>query len=141
LKKNIPDNVAAAINLYPPHLRDDLLACRRLIFKAAEVHTEIGPVTETLKWGQPSYLTEVTRAGSTLRLAPSGDGRHAALYVNCNTNLIEQFRQFYPTRFDFHGAREVALQGPVSQVTEELTHCIALTLTYHFRKRLGQKQR
>lgn len=111
----LPDNIAAAINLYPTELRSELLACRNLILQTAARHGSIGPITETLKWGQPSYLTEVSKAGSTLRLAPSGDGRSAALYVNCNTNLVKQFQQFYPTEFAYHGAREVSLRGPVAR--------------------------
>ena len=48
----LPDNIAAAINLYPTELRSELLACRNLILQTAARHGSIGPITETLKWGQ-----------------------------------------------------------------------------------------
>ena len=114
--------------------RDQLLACRDLVFQVAAASDDIGPVTETLKWGQPSYLTEATKAGTTLRLATSANGR-AALFVHCGTDLIEQFKTFYPDTFDYQGKRALILKSQIPAVEAELRHCIALALTYKLRKK------
>ena len=38
---------------------------------ADALETEAGPLTETLKWGEPAYLTEATGSGSTGRSPPT----------------------------------------------------------------------
>ena len=43
-------------------------ALRSLLVEVAE-DLCVGPLTETLKWGEPAYLTEVTKAGTTVRIA------------------------------------------------------------------------
>lgn len=60
--------VAAAFASYPEPIRARLLALRRLIFATAAATQGVGPLEETLKWGQPAYLTPATRAGSTIRI-------------------------------------------------------------------------
>jgi hypothetical protein len=66
--------VRAAFESWPQPLRARLLALRRLIFDTAAATEDVGCVQETLKWGQPSYLTPETRSGSTVRIAPAGRG-------------------------------------------------------------------
>ena len=129
-----PQQIAQAFADNDDGTRDHLLACRDLVFQVAAASDDIGPVTETLKWGQPSYLTEATKAGTTLRLATSGDGR-AALFVHCGTDLIEQFRTFYPDTFDYQGKRALILKSQIPAVEAELRHCTALALTYKLRKK------
>ena len=137
----VPREIEAILATYTPSVRDALLECRTLIFSVAMRHGKIGPITETLKWGHPAYLTEASKAGSTLRLGPCGtvpraapDSR-AALYVNCKTDLIEQFRVHYPETFVYQGNRGLVLKRPVETDADALSHCIALTLMYHLRKR------
>lgn len=133
-----PQEIADAFAAYDDGTRDQLLACRDLVFHVAAASNDIGPVTETLKWGQPSYLTEATKAGTTLRLALAAGGEGSerpALFVHCATDLIEQFKTFYPDTFDYQGKRALILKGEVEPVAEELRHCIALALTYKLRKK------
>ncbi len=89
--------MAAIFDAYPPATRKKLLALRQLIFDTAARADGVGDLTETLKWGQPSYLTEATKSGSTVRIdaAKDGSGRYA-IYVNCQTSLVETFRRLYP---------------------------------------------
>lgn len=49
-------------------LKAKLLALRRLIFDTAKATKGVGVLQETLKWGQPSYLTPQTKSGSTIRI-------------------------------------------------------------------------
>ena len=45
-----------------------LLQLRELIMKTAAATPEVGRLEETLKWGEPAYLTRQTGAGSTIRM-------------------------------------------------------------------------
>lgn len=76
----IPADVAVAFAAFPDPVRVQLLEVRRLIFATAAETSGVGPLTETLKWGEPAYLTEATVSGSTIRLGPlksPGHGRGA----------------------------------------------------------------
>lgn len=60
--------VAAAFSSYPTRVRTKLLALRRLILDTAKRTNGVGPLEETLKWGQVSYLTTDSKSGSTIRI-------------------------------------------------------------------------
>ena len=60
--------VAQAFEAFPDPGRSGLLALRALIFDVATQNSRMGQVEEALRWGQPAYLTPVTRSGTTLRL-------------------------------------------------------------------------
>jgi len=45
---------------FAPEARAGLLALRALIFQTAATIPGVGQVQETLKWGQPAYLTPDT---------------------------------------------------------------------------------
>ena len=60
--------VAAVFRSYPSGVATKLLALRRLILDVASSTEGVGPVEETLRWGQPSYLTTRPRSGSTIRI-------------------------------------------------------------------------
>ena len=60
--------VDAVFAAYPKPLKAKLLALRRLILDTAKKTEGVGALEETLKWGQPSYLTTLTKSGSTIRI-------------------------------------------------------------------------
>ena len=125
---------------YPPRLRDKLLRLRRLIFETAAATAGVGELEETLKWGQPSYLTLRPKTGSTIRIDRADPaGARYAMYFHCQSRLVETFRELYPDRFRFEGNRSLvfALDDPVPEGA--LRHCIALALTYHHNKRKGRR--
>jgi hypothetical protein len=62
------------------------LALRRLILDTARTTDGAGRIEETLKWGQPSYLTPETKSGSTVRI-DHVDGKQYAIYFHCQTDL------------------------------------------------------
>lgn len=107
---------------------------RELIFDTAAQIEGVGPIDEALRWGEPSYLTTRTKSGTTIRIhwKPKRPER-CALYVHCQTNLIEQFRLRYEDHFEFEGARAVLF--PIDRPLDEhaLRDCIRLALTYHRR--------
>jgi hypothetical protein len=120
---------------YPARTKGKLLALRRLILETAARTPGVGALEETLKWGQPSYLTPESRSGSTIRIdrvKPAGDGRERyALYVHCQTSLVSTFRQLYRDELTFGGNRSILLDADRPLPKAALRHCIALALTYH----------
>lgn len=129
-------DVEAVFNAYPPAVREKLLGLRRLIFDTALATEGVGPLQETLKWGQPSYLTARTKTGTTIRIDHVGSvpGRFA-MYVHCQTNLVATFRELYPDVLSYEGDRAIVFDRDDEIPEEILRHCIALALTYHLRKR------
>ena len=130
--------VAAVFSNYPKHMRERLLFLRRLILDTASKTEGVGVVEETLKWGEPSY---VTRRGSTVRIGwKKSSPHHYAMYFHCRTRLIDTFRELYGDRFKFAGNRAIVFDGDDDIPIDELKHCVSLALTYHDRKqrpRLG----
>src|ERR1700694_2233202 len=83
--------VQAAFDGFPEPTRTRLMALRGLIFQTAAATEGVGPLQETLKWGQPSYLTPATKSGSTVRIDALKDGGYA-MFFHCQTNLVETYR-------------------------------------------------
>jgi hypothetical protein len=124
--------VRAVFEAYPPAVRAALLELRRLILETADSTPGVGSLTEALRWKQPSYLTERSRSGSTIRIdAVKGSDDRYALYVNCKTTLLDSYRHLYPDAFGFEGRRALVFSTKAPPPEQALRHCIALALTYH----------
>ena len=65
----LPKGVEAVVAAYPTRARSRFHDIRAIVLSAAADTPETGPLTETLKWGEPAYLTEATKSGATLRVA------------------------------------------------------------------------
>jgi hypothetical protein len=127
--------VDAVFNAYPKPIKAKLLALRRLIFDTASTTKGVGALQETLKWGQPSYLTPETKSGSTVRIDQvKSTANRYAVYFHCQTDLVETFRELYPD-LNFGGNRSILLKAQDRLPEPELRHCVALALTYHLNKR------
>jgi hypothetical protein len=128
--------VDAVFNAYPAPLKPKLLALRRLIFDTAKATTGVGALHETLKWGQPSYLTPESKSGSTIRIDQvKSAANQYAIYFHCQTDLVETFRELYPTEFSYGGNRCILLDAKQKLPEPALRHCVALALTYHLNTR------
>lgn len=128
--------VDAVFSAYPKPLQAKLLALRQLIFDTAATTTGVGTLQETLKWGQPSYLTSQTKSGSTIRIDQvKSTGKHYAVYFHCQTDLVATFRELYPTELSYGGNRCILLSAEEQLPQAALRHCVALALTYHLNKR------
>jgi Domain of unknown function (DU1801) len=128
-------DVASVFKAYPPDLRPRLLALRELVFDTADKTAGVGRLTETLKWGQPSYLTEETGSGTTVRIDRLKAGDGYAAYFHCQSGLVGQFRELYPDTFKYEGKRAILFDSSDRVPAKELRHCIALALTHHARKK------
>lgn len=130
-----PPEVAAVFDDYAEPVRDGLLALRRLILETAESTEGVGPIEETLKWGQPSYLTK-NRSGSTIRIAstPPSSNYDYGLYFTCSTNLLSSFRTLFDDTFSYEKDRALLFKCGQTQPDNELRVCISMALTYHINK-------
>ena len=133
----LPDAaVDAVFSAYPKPIKAKLLALRRLIFDTARTTNGVGTLEETLKWGQPSYLTPETKSGSTIRIdRVKSAADQYAVYFHCQTDLVETFRELYPTEMRYGGNRSILLDAGKDLPEAALRHCVALALTYHLKKR------
>lgn len=127
--------VATVFESYPAGLRRRLLALRKLIFVVAHATKGVGRLTETLKWGQPSYLTLDTGSGSTVRIDRLKKGDGYAVYFHCQSGLVDQFRRIYPDTFRYEGKRAILFDTSARVPARALGHCIGLALTHHARKK------
>jgi hypothetical protein len=134
MKRFADPAVAAVFKAYPVALRKRLLALRGLVFDVAASTEGVGALTETLKWGQPSYLTEETRSGTTVRIDRLKTGEGYAIYFHCQSGLVTKFRALYPDAFRFEGKRALVFDAAERLPLRALRHCIALALTHHLRK-------
>lgn len=134
----MPPDVQAAFEAFPPEVRHRLAEIRATILDVAAGDSRIGTITETLKWGEPAYLTAETGSGSTVRLGrPRGRADRAAIYFICHTPLVDGFRERFGDLFDYEGNRAVLLpvSGEVARVPLEMM--LSAALTYHLRPRGG----
>lgn len=107
MTRSMPERVAVAFDGFPPAARPVLEEVRRALFLLAD-DLGVGPLSETLKWGQPAYLTEATGAGTTVRLGV--DAGDPAVFVHCRTTLVESFRAEHPEAFGYGGTRALRLR-------------------------------
>jgi hypothetical protein len=131
----MPRNVAAVFDAYPPALRARLTRLRKLILATAAKMDGIGTIEETLRWGQPAFLA---KTGSTIRIdAVKGERSRYAMYFICHTDLVERFRELYP-QLVYQGNRAILFDVRAAFPEDALRHCISLALTY--RRRAEREQ-
>jgi hypothetical protein len=105
--------VADAFTAFPPQVRLRMLLLRTQIYLAAD-ESQTAPVAESLKWGQPSYLTST---GTPIRLGWKADRPDTCqALVHCQTDLISQWRMIFRDAFTYEGTRAVNIP-----VTEDIS--------------------
>ncbi len=127
-------HVEKVFNHYPESMRQKLIFLRHLVLETASETDAVNQLEETLKWGEPSYLT---KKGSTIRMGwKKSKPDEYALYFNCKTKLVDTFKELYRDKFQFEGNRAIVFDRNDKIPIVELKHCILLSLTYHSRKHL-----
>ena len=126
--------VAEKFGNYPASIKGKLLFLRQLILETASELDSVVELEETLKWGEPSY---VTKAGSTIRIGwKEANPKYYAMYFNCRTSLVDTFKELFREQFQFEGNRAIVF-GENSEIpVNELKRCISLSLNYHRVKHL-----
>lgn len=124
------EDVAVTFNGFDKAVRPGLLQLRDLVFEVARADPRIGQIDEALRWGQPAYLTPVTKSGSTLRLGVAKTGEFG-LFVHCRTSLIADFKAAFPAQDRTEGNRAVLFDSPAR--IDQMRHgwLIRRALTYH----------
>ncbi len=118
---------------FPKEHKKALLAIRELVFDVAQSTEGVGPLVETLKWAQPSYITEKSKSGSTVRVDRFGEHK-VAIFFHCQTTLVDSFRGIFP-HLVYSGNRAIVLD-PHEPIPEfELRACIEMSLLYKLKKR------
>ncbi|SFF26311.1 protein of unknown function (DU1801) [Paenibacillus algorifonticola] len=131
--------VAAVFEHYPEHIQKKLLFLRQMILDTALEIDGIDPLEETLKWGEPSY---VTKSGSTIRIDWKKSSPHQyAMYFNCNTMLVDTFKELFRDIFSYEGNRAIVFGDNDEIPVDELKQCISLSLTYHSRRPMIKVQK
>ncbi len=118
---------------YPVEQASRLRYLRDLIHETAHTIPQINMLNECFKWGQPSFVIEPQKVGTTVRIDAKDDG--VSIYFLCSTNLVERFREIYPEMFCYLGNREIHFKPENSIAEQELRHCIGMALTYHLGKK------
>lgn len=123
-------------------LRSALLDMRNIILDVAQSIEGVGPIEEALRWGQLSFITTRTKSGSTIRIdALRSDPNKYAVYVHCQSGLIDDFRTRYPKQMTYIDQRSIEFTVGEPLPMAELKHCISLALTFHLRKKMEKSKR
>jgi uncharacterized protein DUF1801 len=136
MKRISNPEVAQVFNRHPRKMRQKLLKLRQLIFEVASKIDEVGELDETLKWGEPAYLTSQSKSGSLIRIdVKKSDPSRYAMYFHCQTHLVETFRSLFPTTFTYEKNRAIVFNENDRIPVSALRRCIAMALTYHLSKK------
>ncbi|MDT7832699.1 DUF1801 domain-containing protein [Flavobacteriaceae bacterium S356] len=126
--------VTAIFKNYPNEVRPKMNALRKLILETAEEMEDVTTLEETLKWGEPSYLT---KKGSTIRIDwKAKTPNQYSMYLQCTSKLIPTFKLIYHNVFEFEGSRAIIFPLEEEIPKAELKKCIATALKYHRIKHL-----
>lgn len=119
---------------YPKEVKQQMLNLRKLVLKTASEIEGLEELEETLKWGEPSY---VTKHGSTLRMDwKEKVPNQYALYFKCTSKLVETFKIVYKDKFNFEKSRAIFFKLNEEIPETQLKQCITMALTYHKIKQL-----
>jgi hypothetical protein len=121
----------STIASWPAPARDQFNDMRALILKAAQ-DADVGPLDESLKWGQPAWRPRRARQGSTLRLNWQDSAPQSlTLYVDCKTTISDTMRDIYPTEFEYETNRALRVPIGAPLPIQAIDHLARLTFTYH----------
>ncbi|GAJ70561.1 hypothetical protein JCM18904_1285 [Vibrio sp. JCM 18904] len=125
----------ARFDEYPKHVRIRIEELRNIVLTIASELKLGGEVEESLKWGGgPSYSV---KTGSPVRMdwkqkTPS----RYYLFFNCQTKLVDTFRELYSDSLEFQGNRAIILSLSAPLPEASIKTCLELALTYQKRKNL-----
>ncbi len=120
-------SVKQKFETYPDHISILLGKIRDLILIVAK-QDGISDLTETVKWGEPSYVSKI---GSAIRF--DWKAKHPdqyCVYFNCKTSLVETFKEVYGDIFTYEGNRAIVFKIDQAIPLKELAHCLSLSLRY-----------
>lgn len=119
---------------YPDFVKKQMFQLRNLIIAVAEETPAILELEETLKWGEPSFITP---QGSTLRInwKPKTPNQYA-LYFKCTSKLVSTFKIIFDNQFQYEGSRAIVFPLDYNLPIPQVKACIKAALMYHQVKHL-----
>lgn len=129
LRINKNPQVEEKFATYPDEVKTKLNYLRQLILETASENDTITEIEETLKWGEPSYLT---KKGSTIRINwAAKKPNQYAMYFQCTSKLVPTFRAVFGDVFQYEKNRAIVfdMEDEVPEIA--LKECIELALIYH----------
>ncbi len=129
LKLKTDPEVDVVFSNYPDFVRKKMQFLREFVIKTAEEMEEITVLEETLKWGEPSF---VTKNGSTLRIDwKEKTPDQYAMYFQCTSRLVDTFKLVFDDKFQYEGKRAIVFQVNQKIPEMKLKECIKASLRYH----------
>ncbi len=114
---------------YPEHIRPKMQCLRELVLETAREIPEVKELEETLKWGEPSFITKI---GSTLRMDwKEKTPEQYQIYFKCTSRLVETFKLVFGELFQYEKNRAIIFKIDEEIPVAALKKCIAATLMYH----------
>jgi hypothetical protein len=133
--EHAPAPLLSVVTPWSDQARATLWACRNIFFDVAQ-DAGIGPLDETLKWGQPAWRPRRARTGSTLRMGWSAaKPAHLLLFVDCKTDLASRMRDLYPEMVENDGRRQMAVDLDHPLPEQAIAHLAQMTFCYHQSRR------
>lgn len=134
MENQLSEQVQATIADYPANAKKVFMQVRKIILAAAKNTAGLENTAETLKWGEPSYLA---KGGSTVRMKWSDKSPdNFYLYFNCQSVLVETFKELYADEFTFDGNRAMSFPLNKKIPKDALLHCVSMAMEYHKLKKL-----
>lgn len=129
------NTVEQKFNSYPDLIKQKMKRLRSLIYEVATITDGVGELEETLKWGEPAYLPSKSKSGTTIRIdwKPKKPDQ-IAMYVSCNTTLIEDYRKRFGDHLSYEGNRAIVFPVEKQLPKKQLMICIQMALRYHLDK-------
>ncbi|MEP4248592.1 hypothetical protein [Tateyamaria sp.] len=116
---------------WPEPARRHFLAARGIILDVSET-AQIGPLNESLKWGQPAWRPRRPRIGVTLRLDWSDKTPDRLMaFVDCKTDLADQMSTRFPGKFENDGRRALAFDLKAPLPGDAIAQLAQFAFTYY----------
>ena len=127
--------VLKKINSYPEPVKSKLLEMRQLIIDCAVEDSQINKLQETLKWGEPSYISNI---GSTLRFDwKSKRPEEVAMFFKCTSKIVPTIKEVFGDKFEYENNRALWFKINERLNANDLRECILMALKYHRLKKLS----
>jgi hypothetical protein len=127
--QKMPAKIKMVLKDYPTQARKKITELRELIFEAAAETNDVGPIEETLKWGEPSYIAKY---GSTIRVDWKEKAPDAvSIYFKCTSLLVPIFKKIFKDDFKYEKNRAIYFKLDEKLPKRKLKKCITAALLYH----------
>ena len=125
----MPPAIADVFDAQPPLVAQGMVRLRDLIIDTGAGDPRIGPLTESLKWGQPAFRPRAANTGTTLRVAPHKSATFA-FCAPCSTTVIATHAQRFAGADRIDGSRAILFDHPDQIDADRLRLTILHGLTY-----------